>query len=162
MLEQTIETANKDLLSMKNDLGYTIETAVGVAPVNGQPIPEMYAFRQNELRVDDLDKEEKALMNLQAQEFDQMRLLQHLDKNSDLYEHKLKQFKELSDFRAEAEKDLQMQRLEKLKGDFQRDKKDADRSLEQQTWLDNQKRAVLEGKINAPTHVAQPQPQYVP
>jgi exonuclease VII small subunit len=65
-LEQTIQEANKDLLGMKNDLGYTIETAVGVAAVNGHPIPEMYAFRQNELRVEDLGAEEKALMNLQA------------------------------------------------------------------------------------------------
>lgn len=76
-------------------------------------------------------------MNLQAQEFDQLRMLQRLDKNSDLYEYKLKQFKELSAMRAEAEKVLQEQRIEKLKRDFDREKADDDREAHHQLWLEN-------------------------
>ena len=46
-------------------------------------------------------------MNLQAQEFDQLRLIQNLPKDSDLYKFKMKQYKELSVMRAESEKLLQ-------------------------------------------------------
>lgn len=59
-------------------------------------------------------------MNLAAQEYDQLRVLQRLPKDSELYGYKLKQYKELSAMRAEAEKVLQEQRLEKIKRDFDR------------------------------------------
>lgn len=45
-------------------------------------------------------------MNLAAQELDQLRLLQNLPKDSDIYHMKLKQFKELSAMRVEVEKVL--------------------------------------------------------
>ena len=82
-----------------------------------------------------------------------------MDKNSDLYEHKLKQFKELSAMRAEAEKVMQEQRIEKLKRDFDREKQDDDRSLQHQLWLENQKRAVLEGRVNGPSYAPPPHQQ---
>ena len=43
-----------------------------------------------------------------------------MPKDSDLYEYKLKQYKELSAMRAEAEKMLQEQRIAKIKRDFER------------------------------------------
>lgn len=38
-------------------------------------IPDDFVFRQNEMRNDDLEVEERALMNLQAQEYDSLRML---------------------------------------------------------------------------------------
>jgi len=46
-------------------------------------------------------------MNLAAQEYDQLRVIQRLPKDSDLYAYKLQQYKELSAMRAEVEKVLQ-------------------------------------------------------
>ena len=71
------------------------------------PLPDDFAFRQNDGRTDDLEVEERALMNLAAQEMDQVRILQKLPKDSALYQVKLKQFKEVSAMRAEIEKVLQ-------------------------------------------------------
>ena len=41
-------------------------------------LPDDFIFRQNESRCDDLEVEERALMNLAAQELDQLRLIQKL------------------------------------------------------------------------------------
>jgi len=38
-------------------------------------LPDEFVFRQNETRADDLEVEERALMNLAAQELDQIRVL---------------------------------------------------------------------------------------
>jgi hypothetical protein len=51
-----------------------------------------------------MEVEERALMNLAAQEFDQLRILSKLPKNSDIYRHKMEQYKEMSAMRAEMEK----------------------------------------------------------
>ena len=68
--------------------------------------PDEFAFRQNDQRADDLEVEERALMNLAAQEYDQLRVIQKLPKGSDIYEYKLKQYKEVSRMRTEIEKVL--------------------------------------------------------
>ena len=51
-------------------------------------MPEEFYFRQNDVRVGDMESEERALANLAAQELDQIRVLQKLPKDSDLYKHK--------------------------------------------------------------------------
>lgn len=57
---------------------------------NGQFVfPDEFLFRQNEARTADLEVEERALMNLAAQEYDQLRVIQRLPKGSDLYTYKL-------------------------------------------------------------------------
>lgn len=53
-------------------------------------MPDEFVFRQNETRNEDLEVEERALMNLQAQEFDAMRIIEKLPKDSELYDFKLK------------------------------------------------------------------------
>ena len=53
-----------------------------------------------------MEAEERALANLAAQELDQIRVLQKLPKDSDLYKHKLKQFKDITAMRTEVEKVL--------------------------------------------------------
>jgi hypothetical protein len=45
--------------------------------------------------------------------------------------------------RAEVEKVLQEQRLEKIKRDFERQKIDEERSLKHQIWLEQQKMNIL-------------------
>lgn len=83
------------------------------------------------------------MMNLAAQELDQLRMLQALPKDTDLYEMKLKQFKELSAMRTEVEKILQEQRLEKIKRDYERQKLDEERALRHQMWVEQQKMNIL-------------------
>mmetsp|Transcript_16153 Transcript_16153/g.25039 ORF Transcript_16153/g.25039 Transcript_16153/m.25039 type:complete len:113 (-) Transcript_16153:2239-2577(-) len=106
-------------------------------PMEEIPFPDEFAFRQNEPRNPDLVQEERALMNLAAQEYDQLRVIQKLPQNSEIYEHKMKQYKELSGMRVEIEKILQEQRLEKIKRGFERKKILDDRQFNHREWLDN-------------------------
>lgn len=71
-----------------------------------------------------------------------------MPKGTDLYNMKLEQYKELSVMRAECEKMLQEQRLEKLKREYERQKMDEDMNLKQQLWLEQQKMNILLGKMN--------------
>jgi len=50
-------------------------------------------------------------MNMYAQDFDDLKILDMLKNNEDLYNHKLEQYKEVSNSRIQAEKFLQEQRL---------------------------------------------------
>ena len=47
-------------------------------------LPDDFVFRQNEERNGDLEVEERALMNLASQEYDQLRLLQKLPPDSEI------------------------------------------------------------------------------
>ena len=47
----------------------------GVDPMMRLNLPDDFLFRQNEGRVEDLEMEERALMNLAAQEIDQLRII---------------------------------------------------------------------------------------
>ena len=87
------------------------------------PEPSGTIFAQNEDRADDLEEEEKALLNLAAQEYDSLQMLSRLDPESDLYKYKLQQYKEMSAYRANVEKALQKQRLEKISFDLDFKKK---------------------------------------
>jgi len=53
------------------------------------PFPEDFVFRQNEFRNEDLEVEERALMNLTAQEYDALRQISKLPVNSELYRYKM-------------------------------------------------------------------------
>ena len=59
------------------------------APGGGDAFPEDFVFRQNEFRNDDLQAEEKALVNIAAQEYDALRILSRLPVNSELYRYKM-------------------------------------------------------------------------
>ena len=95
-------------------------------------------------------------MNLAAQEYDQLRVIEKLPKDSEIYMYKLKQYKELSAMRAEVEKVLQEQRLEKIKRDFERQKVDEERGQRHSEWLEQQKRMILEGRIGGGGAMPQP------
>ena len=67
---------------------------------------EDFIFRQNEFRSEDLDVEERALMNIAAQEYDALRILAKLPKTSEIYQYKMQQYTEMSTMRTEMEKVL--------------------------------------------------------
>ena len=76
-------------------------------PLNNDDVfEEDFVFRQNELRSEDLEVEERALMNLAAQEYDALRILSKLPKESEIYQYKMQQYREMSTMRAEMEKML--------------------------------------------------------
>lgn len=113
-LEAQMRAHDNEIKNIANGrMGAEQTDTAGLGPMPGleQPpttlFPDEFAFRQNDARADDLEVEERALMNLAAQEYDSLRVIQRLPKDSDLYEYKLKQYKELSAMRTEVEKVLQ-------------------------------------------------------
>lgn len=88
-------------------------------------------------------------MNLAAQEYDSLRILSRLPKNSEVYQYKMQQYREMSTMRAEMEKVLQEQRLEKIRRDFEKQKYEDERKFKHETWLEEQKRRILEAKIRS-------------
>ena len=60
-----------------------------------------------------METEERAMANIYAQDFDDLKMLDMLANNDELYKHKLEQYKKLSTSRIESEKVLQQQRLSK-------------------------------------------------
>ncbi len=94
-----------------------------------EPTAKKPVLAQNMERKEDLEAEEKAMLNLVAQEHDSLRMLSSLDPKSELYQYKLEQYKQMSAYRTQLEKALQRQRLEKLKYDFNMQKRAAKLSL---------------------------------
>ena len=99
------------------------------------------------MRSEDLQVEERALMNLAAQEYDALRILSRLPPDSDLYQYKMNQYREMSTMRAEMEKMLQEQRIEKIRREFEKQKLDEERRFKHEMWVEEQKRRILEAKI---------------
>lgn len=52
----------------------------------------IYKLRQDQDRSEDAESEEKALINLAAQEYDALRILMSLPEHSDLYKYKYEQY----------------------------------------------------------------------
>ena len=111
------------------------------------PFPEDFVFRQNEFRCEDLEVEERAMMNLLASDYDEIRQISKMPNNSELYRFKMDRYKELSTMRAEVEKVLQEQRLEKIRRDFEKQKYEDERRFKHEQWLEEQKRQILEAKL---------------
>jgi hypothetical protein len=86
-------------------------------------------------------------MNVAAQEYDHLRLLSRLPTNSELYRYKMDQYKELSTMRAEIEKVLQEQRLEKIRRDYEKQKYEDERRYNHEKWMEEQKREILAAKL---------------
>lgn len=62
-----------------------------------------YKFRQDVDRCDDLEAEEKAMVNLTAQEYDSIKVMSAIPEHSDLYRFKMDQYKQVSNARVKAE-----------------------------------------------------------
>lgn len=101
-----INQTSKELEDLKSKI---LPGGLGTVGGSGdeEPFPEDFVFRQNEFRCEDLEVEERALMNVAAQEYDSLRIISKLPVNSELYRYKMDQYKELSTMRAEIEKVLQ-------------------------------------------------------
>lgn len=146
---------SKELIKIKADMAeHGVKAFKGTAAE--EPFPEDFVFRQNEFRVEDLEIEERALMHLQAQDYDQLRQVVKLPVNSELYRYKMDQFKEISTMRAEVDKVLQEQRLEKIRRDFEKQKYEDERRFKYEKWLEDQKRAILEAKLRNAANQAPP------
>lgn len=101
-------------------------------------LPDVGYFKQNLPRPDDMEVEERALANMYNKDFDDLKLLQMLSANPDLYNHKLQQYKEVSQSRIEAEKRLQQQRLDKIKRDFDKQIYEEEVKRQQDKWTQEQ------------------------
>ena len=82
-------------------------------------IERAYKLRQDVDRCDDLESEEKAMVNIAAQEYDALKILSSIPEHTELFQFKLEQYKRLSDGRAKAELLLQEQRLNRLNKNFE-------------------------------------------
>lgn len=74
-------------------------------------------------------------------------MLSNVPVNSELYRYKMDQYKELSTMRAEVEKVLQEQRLEKIRRDFEKAKYEDERRYNHEKWMEEQKREILAAKL---------------
>ena len=101
-----------------------------------------YKLRQDVDRCEDLESEEKAMVNLAAQEYDAMKILSTIPEHTELYKFKLEQYKQVSNARAKAEIYLQEQRLNRLNKNFEMQARDAERKQRHDDWMDDQKRAL--------------------
>ena len=106
-----------------------------------------YKMRQDVERCDDLESEERAILNLAAQEYDALKVLSTIPENSELYKYKFEQFKKLSDTRAKAEIFLQEQRLKRLDKNFDFQKKEIVRRFKHDSWMEEQKRRMYMLKL---------------
>ena len=73
-----------------------------------------YKLRQDIDRCEDLESEEKAMVNLASQEYDALKVLSTIPEHTELYKYKFEQYKKLSEVRAKAEVYLQEQRLQRV------------------------------------------------
>lgn len=110
-------------------------------------LPQKEFFLQNEVRSVDLTDEERLLMNLQAQEVDALRVISRIPIGTELYRFKMEQFKELSTTRAEVEKIVQEQRLQKLRRDFEKVRRDEDRKFDNEKWVDDQRKFIIAQRL---------------
>ena len=62
-----------------------------------------YHLRQDKERAIDMEAEERAMTNLVSQEYDALKMLAAIPKESDLYQFKFEQYKKLSEMRHESE-----------------------------------------------------------
>jgi hypothetical protein len=101
------QTRNRSVTQLKQDqtnekpLSYSKPLAPSLS---GEFLPDFGNFKQGLARPEDMDREERAVMNLYAKDYDDLKLLDMLKGNSDLYIHKLKQYKSSSKQRNDVEK----------------------------------------------------------
>lgn len=86
-----------------------------------------YKLRQDVDRCEDLESEEKAMVNLTSQEYDALKVLSTIPEHTELYKYKFDQYKKLSEVRAKCEVFLQEQRLQRLSKNFELQTKDVER-----------------------------------
>ncbi|CAD8165584.1 unnamed protein product [Paramecium pentaurelia] len=104
-------------------------------------------FLQNNVRGVDLTREEQILMNLQAQEVDSLRMISRIPIGTEIYRFKMEQYKELSTMRAEMEKIIQEQRLQRVRRNFEKKRREKDKEFENNKWVDDQRKFIIENRL---------------
>ncbi|CAD8068103.1 unnamed protein product [Paramecium sonneborni] len=104
-------------------------------------------FLQNNVRGVDLTREEQILMNLQAQEVDALRMISRIPIGTEIYRFKMEQYKELSTMRAEMEKIIQEQRLQRVRRNFEKKRREKDKEFENNKWVDDQRKFIIENRL---------------
>ena len=69
-----------------------------------------------------------------------MRVLERMKVGTELYRFKMEQYKEMSSNRAEIGRLLQEQRLQQLRRDFEKDRREEDRLFHNSKWIDEQRK----------------------
>ena len=110
-------------------------------------LPGNEFFCQNETRNVDLDNEERSLLHVNAHEMDHLRILSQIPIGTELYRFKMEQFKDLSSVRIEMEKVIQEQRLQKLKRNFERQRRHEDRWYDNEKWIDDHRKFIIGARI---------------
>ena len=124
-------------------------------------LPDVGHFKQNIDRPEDLETEERAIMNMYAKDFDDLKVLNMLTNNNELYQHKLNQYKEVSHTRFQAEKMLQEQRLDRLRYHNAAQNYEEERAMEVEKWMDDEEKNLIANKLK--DRLNQPKtPDYVP
>ncbi len=75
---------------------------------------------------------------------DELRVLERLRVGTELYRFKMEQYKETSSNRAEIGRLLQEQRLQQLRRDFERERREEDRLFQNSKWIDEQRKLLIE------------------
>jgi hypothetical protein len=119
--------------------------------------PEMEDFVQKEVRTVDLDPEERALINLTAQEVDAIRMIEQIPVGTELYRFKTEQYKELSATRAEVDKVVQEIRLQKMRRKLFNGRREYDRKIENECWIDEQRKFIIAKRMRSDLQAAQQQ-----
>jgi hypothetical protein len=74
--------------------------------------------------------------------------LAKIPKTSDLYQVKLKQFQELSKLRDEYKKEAHQKRIDKMKREFEYEKKIMEKEMQNAVWVDENRKLMLAQQIN--------------
>lgn len=110
-------------------------------------LPQKEFFIQNEVRSVDLSLEERTLMSLVQQEVDSLRVISQIPIGTELYKFKMEQFKELSATRAEIEKIVQEQRLQRLRREFEEERLNNDRKNQHEKWIADTRMYIINQRI---------------
>lgn len=100
-------------------------------------------FAQNKYINPDLNEEEKALLMLQREDVDQLRLIAEIPKNNELYQFKLQQYKEHATQKQEIQKIILEQRLQKLKYHAQIQDTREQQTEQTREWINSHRKNII-------------------
>jgi len=101
----------------------------------------------NVQRNPDLNHYERAELNLDAMNVDQMRLLKNVPVGTDLYRFKVEQAKETGVMRGEVMKMIEEQRLREIRKKFDLQVLKEDAGLENRLWSDEQVKNLIQKRL---------------
>jgi hypothetical protein len=146
LLMKKVKKLKKKLNEPQNDQFYN-SLQEGLRAINNRlngPAPSNEAQQKAHL---EMLPEEKALKNVIQQEQNDLRILAALPKGSEIYNTKLEQYKEIAGIRMRMEAMLQELSFGRIKKNFEREMELEDRKYENEKWIEDQKRAILQDRL---------------